>query len=79
MSALNREIDLSQFGCPLHYIKAREAIKEIKQGDALVFIINNGDAVTEVMDSLRQDGHFCEIEQNDELTTKVKVKKNDGH
>ena len=70
------EVDLTQFGCPLHYIKAREAIKTISIGDELLFLVNNGEAVTDVMNSLLHDGQLCEIEQQDVLITKLKVIKN---
>lgn len=78
MSSLVNEVDLTEYGCPLHYIKARETIKRKEVGEIIYFLINNGNAVTEVMNSLQQDGQFCEVEQIDILKTTLKVtKKND--
>ena len=67
------EIDLTQFGCPVHYLKAREALKLVNIGEHLYFLVNNGEAVTDVMNSLQHDGQLCEIEQQDVLITKLKV------
>lgn len=75
MSSLRDEVDLTQFGCPLHYIKAREAIKQRQVGDVVYFFVNNGDAVTDVMGSLLQDGQLCEIEQEAKSATTLKVTK----
>jgi TusA-related sulfurtransferase len=73
------EIDLTQFGCPVHYLKAREALKLVNVGDQIYLLVNNGDAVTDVMNSLLHDGQLCEIEQQDVLITKLKViKKSNG-
>ncbi len=72
------EVDLTQYGCPLHYIKAREVISNIQIGTEIHFLINSGEAVTEVINSLQHDGQLCEIEQQDKLNTTLKVtKKND--
>jgi TusA-related sulfurtransferase len=73
MSSVIERVDLSLYGCPMHYIKAREVISRIALGQAILLEINNGDAVDDVMKSLRQDGQFCEIESTHPLTTTVKV------
>lgn len=75
MSVLSGQIDLSQYGCPMHYIKAREAISHIAIEQELELVVNNGDAVTEVLNSLRQDGQLCEITAEDVLTTTIRVRK----
>lgn len=74
MSAVKR-LDLTSYGCPLHYIKAREALKELAAGSEIIMDVNNGKAIEELLASLRQDGHDCEIEQTKSLTTLVKVTK----
>ena len=75
MSAVMETIDLTLYGCPMHYIKARESLRKIKLGQEILLIVNNGDAVTEVLNSLRQDGQGCEIESEQALTTTIKVMK----
>jgi TusA-related sulfurtransferase len=78
MSTLSKTVDLTFYGCPLHYIKAREAVKKLALEASLILEVNKGDAVKEVMSSLRQDGHICEIESEGKLTTFIKVTKKHG-
>jgi hypothetical protein len=59
----------------MHYIKAREAIRQIELEEDIELVVNNGDAVIEVLKSLRQDGQQCEITSEDVLTTTIKVKR----
>lgn len=73
MSSVIERVDLTLYGCPMHYIKARELVGRMEQGQAILFEINNGDAVNDVVKSLRQDGQVCEIESIQSLTTTVKV------
>jgi len=75
MSTVNDTIDLTLYGCPLHYIKAREALSKIALEQQLLFKVNNGDAVDEVLKSLRHDGQLCEIITTDTLTTNIRVVK----
>lgn len=73
MSVVIEQVDLTLFGCPMHYLKARETIRQIDMEQQVLFVVNKGDAVSEVMKSLRQDGQLCEIESEDTLTTIVRV------
>ena len=73
MSSVIERVDLSLYGCPMHYIKAREVVSKIALGQAILFEINHGDAVDDVIKSLRQDGQLCEIASTQSLTTTVKV------
>tara|TARA_R110002050_G_scaffold57423_1_gene128803 strand:+ start:22354 stop:22587 length:234 start_codon:yes stop_codon:yes gene_type:complete len=75
MSRVIDKVDLTLYGCPMHYIKAREMVGRMEQNQAILFEINNGDAVDDVIKSLRQDGQVCEIESKQSLTTTVKVVK----
>jgi TusA-related sulfurtransferase len=75
MSAVIETIDLTLYGCPLHYIKARSALQRVALEQELLFIVNNGDAVNEVLNSLRGDGQICEISLVGSLTTTIKVTK----
>jgi TusA-related sulfurtransferase len=70
-----KTIDLTLYGCPLHYIKAREALKLLDIEQSLLLTVNNGDAVKEVVASLRQDGHDCEETEQQTLTTTIRVTK----
>ena len=75
MSVLAGRIDLTLYGCPMHYIKAREAIKKIELEQDLELLVNNGNAVTEVLNSLRRDGQQCEITSEEVLTTMILVRR----
>lgn len=75
MSALTEELDLTLYGCPMHYIKAREAIKNIALEQDIKLLVNTGNAVTEMLNSLRQDGQHCEITAEDVLTTTILVRR----
>lgn len=75
MSDLTGPIDLTLYGCPMHYIKAREAIRQIAFEQELELLVNQGDAVTEVLKSLRQDGQQCEVSAEDGLTTTIRVRR----
>lgn len=75
MSVLIGPIDLTSYGCPMHYIKAREAISQIALEQNVELWVNSGDAVTEVLKSLRQDGQQCEVVAEEGLTTTIRVRK----
>jgi TusA-related sulfurtransferase len=75
MSVLSGQIDLTLYGCPMHYIKAREAINKVELEQDLELLVNSGDAVTEVLNSLRQDGQQCEITSEEVLTTTIRVRR----
>ncbi len=75
MSVMTGPIDLTQYGCPMHYIKAREAISKIAPEQDIELLVNNGDAVNEVLKSLRQDGQQCEVVAEQGLTTTIRVRK----
>jgi TusA-related sulfurtransferase len=59
----------------MHYIKAREAISKTRLGEDIELLVNTGDAVTEVLRSLRQDGQQCEVVSEAVLTTTIRVRR----
>ncbi len=75
MSVLTDTLDLTLYGCPMHYIKAREAIKKIALEQDIELLVNKGNAVTEMLNSLRQDGQQCEITSENVLTTTILVRR----
>jgi TusA-related sulfurtransferase len=68
-------VDLTLFGCPLHYIKAREALKHIAIEESVDLLVNTGEAVDEVFNSLSQDGQECAITSSEGLTTTIRVRR----
>ncbi len=75
MSAVIETLNLTLYGCPLHYIKAREALTEMIIGQEILLEVNSGDAVGEVLASLHHDGQLCEIVSEQTLTSIIKVAK----
>jgi len=70
-------IDLSSYGCPLHYIKARNALRQYQQGDVVTFIFASGDSVDQAISSLSSDGHKLLGIENRGVTTRVTICKTD--
>ncbi len=75
MSDVIEAVDLTLYGCPLHYIKARAALHAMEKEQELFLLVNNGDAVNEVLRSLRGDGQICEVSLVEPLITTIKVTK----
>jgi TusA-related sulfurtransferase len=50
-------VDLSTYGCPLHYVKARQALSRVAVGDRVVFLFSAGESAEQVRGSLADDGH----------------------
>ncbi|HIC48131.1 MAG: sulfurtransferase TusA family protein [Pseudomonadota bacterium] len=70
-----KQVDLTLFGCPMHYIKAREAVQKLALEQSIDLLVNTGDAVDEVFNSLTQDGQQCEITSTEGLTTTIRVRR----
>mgnify|MGYP000683324535 CR=1 FL=1 len=76
MSLVTETHDLTLYGCPMHYIKAREILRQLMLEEIVLFEVNNGDAVDEVINSLRHDGQSCGLELVEGPTTLIRVVKN---
>lgn len=70
-----KQVDLTLFGCPMHYIKAREAVQKLALEQSIDLLVNTGDAVDEVFNSLTQDGQQCDITLTEGLTTTIRVRR----
>lgn len=68
-------IDLSTFGCPLHYIKARNELRKYPAGEVIEFLFSAGEPSEQVSSSLASEGHeiLDTAEQGDK--TRIRVKK----
>jgi len=75
MSIVIEKHDLTLYGCPMHYIKAREFLRTMALDETVLFEVNKGDAVDEVINSLRHDGQSCELEPEQGPTTLIRVVK----
>ena len=68
-------IDLSSYGCPLHYIKARNALRQYQQGDVITFIFASDDNARQASSSLESDGHQILGIKESGITTSVSIRK----
>jgi len=75
MSIVIETHDLTLYGCPMHYIKAREFLRPMPLDTTVLFEVNKGDAVDEVINSLRHDGQNCELESEQGPVTLIRVVK----
>ncbi len=68
-------IDLSTFGCPLHYIKARNELRKFSTGEVVDFLFTSGEPSEQVSSSLASEGHeILETEAQGDKT-RIRVKK----
>jgi len=68
-------IDLSTFGCPLHYIKARNELRKFSTGEVIDFLFTSGEPSEQVSSSLASEGHeILETEAQGDKT-RIRVKK----
>jgi sulfite reductase (ferredoxin) len=68
-------VDLTAYGCPLHYIKARNELRKFNGGDEVEFLFVSGDPSQQVSSSLRNDGHEILSVQEQGGATRIKVRK----
>ena len=68
-------IDLSGYGCPLHYIKARNELRRFGAGEVVNFVFASGEPSEQVSSSLRSDGHEILAVEEQGTTTRIKVRK----
>ena len=50
-------VDLSTYGCPLHYVKARQTLSRLAPGERVAFLFAAGESAEQVRDGLAADGH----------------------
>lgn len=68
-------IDLTSYGCPLHYIKARNELRRFGNGEVVDFLFVSGDPSRQVSSSLKSDGHEIVSVQELGTATRIKVRK----
>jgi TusA-related sulfurtransferase len=68
-------VDLTMYGCPMHFLKVKDLLRSASDETPLLIEVNKGKAVTEVLDSLRKDHFVCSIENEERLTTIIRVTK----
>lgn len=68
-------IDLTGYGCPLHYIKARNELRKYPAGELVDFLFVSGDPSQQVRNSLKSDGHEILEFQEQGTATRIRVRK----
>lgn len=68
-------VDLSTYGCPLHYVKARQALSRLAAGERVAFLFAAGESASQVRDSLAADGHHVLTIEPDGNSLRVEVAK----
>ncbi|MCF6324428.1 MAG: sulfurtransferase TusA family protein [Gammaproteobacteria bacterium] len=68
-------IDLSTFGCPLHYIKARNELRKFSTGEVIDFLFTSGEPSEQVSSSLASEGHEILETEAQDGKTRIRVKK----
>jgi sulfite reductase beta subunit-like hemoprotein/TusA-related sulfurtransferase len=73
--ATSTVVDLSTYGCPLHYLKARNALHNLPEGTVVDFLLESGESTQQVASSLENDGHRVLYKEERGSTTRITVKK----
>ena len=68
-------IDLTSYGCPLHYIKARNELRRFNDGAIIDFLFTAGEPAEQVSQSLSSDGHFILSREDNGTRTRIRVRK----
>ena len=75
VKAAAKVVDLSTYGCPLHYLKARNALHSVSVGEVVDFLLESGESTQQVASSLENDGHRVLYKEERGTTTQITVKK----
>ena len=52
-----KRLDLHGVVCPMNFVKAKLALDDLEPGDRLEIILDEGEAITNVPRSLKEEGH----------------------
>jgi tRNA 2-thiouridine synthesizing protein A len=53
----SRTLDLRGVACPMNYVKVLVALEDMKPGERLEVLLDNGKALVDVPRSAKEDGH----------------------
>lgn len=72
----NKVLDLRNVVCPMNFVKTKVFLEDIKNGETIEIILDEGDPLVNVTRSLKEEGHLIvKVEQFSETTFKVYLKK----
>ncbi len=68
-------VDLTAYGCPLHYIKARNTLRNYQEGAVIHFLFSAGEPADQASSSLKNDGHEILAVEEEGDAVRVSVRK----
>ncbi len=57
MTDVAKRLDLSGVTCPMNFVKTKIALDSLDQGDVLEVVLDEGDPISNVPRSLKEEGH----------------------
>lgn len=73
---IDKTLDLRGVSCPLNYVKTKLKLEEMKAGQVLEILLDDGEPIVNVPRSAKEDGHkILKIDQIEDYF-KVLVRKN---
>ncbi|MHB8111463.1 MAG: sulfurtransferase TusA family protein [Syntrophorhabdaceae bacterium] len=76
MTDIKKNIDLRGVTCPLNFVKAKLALDELRAGENLELLLDEGDPMLNVPRSLKDEGHkIVKVEPLSETSFKIVVQK----
>lgn len=71
-----RLLDLIGVICPMNFVKAKLFLEQFERGEVVEIILDEGDPLTNVTRSLKDEGHqVVKVDSFDETSYKIRVKK----
>ena len=69
-------VDITDVVCPVTFVKAKEALEELDEGQILSIRMNDGEPVQNVPRSIKEEGHqILKLDDNEDGTYTLYVKK----
>ena len=56
-ASINARIDLRGVACPMNFVRTKLALDELETGQVLEVFLDNGEPITNVSRSLKDEGH----------------------
>ncbi|MBI5573032.1 MAG: sulfurtransferase TusA family protein [Elusimicrobia bacterium] len=70
-----KKLDLTGVICPMNFIKTKLALEELKNGQILEVVLDDGEAIRNVPRSVKEEGHQIIKVKNLGKTFKILIKK----
>lgn len=54
---IDQALDLKNVPCPLNFVKTKLKLEEMKEGEVLEIFLDDGEPITNVTSSVKEEGH----------------------